>query len=116
MDLTTKQPIKFLGDDVFVPQAPCIFCGRVIGHINDCLEVDDNCVGFMAGGIVDGRVEHFLYCADPVCDERAQAEAAGDGVRDCSCESYRAYDVVGPLCHVCRREPQEPGGDSDDLG
>jgi hypothetical protein len=106
VDLRTKQPI---GDEP-EPQAPCIFCGKVIGHINDCKEVNDNHVGCVAGAIVDGEVKHFLYCNDPICPEHQAARDAGEGITDCSCEDYRAYDVVvGYNCHVCGKPPCDPG-------
>lgn len=108
MDLSTKVPLPREPGDGTCGQAPCVFCGKVIGHINDCQEVGDNCVGCVAGGIVNGVVEHFLYCNDPICPERVRAEDAGEGVKDCSCENYRAYDVLGEICHVCGKPPCEP--------
>lgn len=91
-----------------VARAPCVFCGRVIGHVNDFRDWRrDEYIGCVAGSLVGGEVQHFLYCNEPPCPEREAAEDAGQGVWDCSCEDYRAFDVIGERCHVCGRTRAE---------
>lgn len=80
------------GDDV--GRAPCIFCGRVIGHWND------GSVGWILGAIVDGKPKNFLYCDQPPCPK-----ALEEGDKDiwrCGCE-YDYVENVGDECHMCRR-------------
>ncbi len=103
MNLSEKTPI-----DPTTGEAPCVFCGKMIGHINDCQEVGDNCVGCCVGALVNGQRQYFLYCNDPICVERVTAENAGDGVKNCSCEDYRCYDVLGNICPECGKPPCEP--------
>jgi len=99
VNLGDKVPID---DGTGDPEGPCVFCGKRIEHVNA------GGVGCVAGGVVGGKVFHFMYCNDPLCPEHKAALDAGDGVRTCSCEDYRAYDVLGDECHICGQAPCQP--------
>lgn len=95
------------GDEV--GRAPCIFCGRVIGHWNDVnkdepAEAATN-VGWLLGAVVDGMSKEYLYCDQPPCEE-VKAHGYGKEIWRCGCvPDY--VENVGDLCHACRRPRAE---------
>lgn len=88
-------------------QAACVFCGKIIEHVNE------GGVGCIAGSLELGHISYHLYCNDPICMERLLAENSGCGVKTCSCEGYHMYDVLGSHCHICGKECQEPGEEQE---
>ena len=87
-----------LDSDRELDSAPCIFCGRLIEHIND------GGVGWCVGAVVDGRREYFLYCSDGgECSEHvADAEEfpPHGSVWRCGC-SADYVENVGDRCAAC---------------
>jgi hypothetical protein len=83
-----------------VGAAPCIFCGVKITHVNDGGR------GCVAGAWINGHAFYYLYCNDPMCLAHRKAQDRGQGITTCSCENYRAYDVVpGYCCPTCKQMP-----------
>ena len=85
-----------------VGEAPCIFCGRTIGHYNDEM---DNCVGWLLGAVVNGESKEFLYCDQPPCVE-VKVHGYGKAIWRCGCVSDYVENV-GDICHACRRPRAE---------
>lgn len=89
------------GDDN--PAAPCIFCNKLVKHIND------GGTAWMVGGRVRGKTNFYFYCGSPPCKE---AEANGKDVWRCGCESDY-LENIGDRCYGCGvdREHAVPYGD-----
>lgn len=88
-----------------VGRAPCIFCGREIGHWNDVNEDEpaENAsnVGWLLGAIVNGETKYFLYCDQPPC-QQVKTEGYDKDIWRCGCVSDYVENV-GDACHACRR-------------
>lgn len=83
-----------------VARAPCIFCGRVIGHFNDGGDhhEDGDGVGWIVGAVVDGKPKEFLYCDQPPC--AAVKNGGYDAIWRCGCVSDYVENV-GDTCAAC---------------
>lgn len=83
--------------DRCVGQAPCIFCDKLIGHLND-----DGGTGWLLGALVGGEPKWYLYCNALPC-------ADSDDIWRCGCEPD-FVENVGERCHccLCHREDAVP--------
>lgn len=105
-DLRLKVPLADPPPGRTVAEAPCVFCGKRIKHIDDCREAGDNAVGCVAAGLVLGERQYYLYCNDPCCQERVFQSLVGRGVWMCE-ETGESFDVVGRRCPYCLRLKRE---------
>ena len=87
----TGRPVP-AGQDVAA--APCIFCGRVIKHMNDGGK------GWLCGSVEEGEVREYLYCDQPACKPVKAAEKNGIVIWRCGCVADYVENV-GTHCHAC---------------
>jgi hypothetical protein len=78
-------------DGLEVHPASCIFCGRVVRHVND----GGN--GWILNAVTDGVARRYMYCMEGPC-----AEASAPWIWKCGCESDY-IENVGDRCGGCGR-------------
>lgn len=78
-------------DDLEVHPAPCIFCGRLLRHVNDGGD------GWILNAVSEGVARRYMYCNEGPC-----SEASAPWIWRCGC--VRDYiENVGDQCGGCRR-------------
>jgi hypothetical protein len=78
-------------DGMEVRAAPCIFCGRVLHHVNDGGD------GLILNAVADGVARRYLHCSEGPC-----SEASAPWIWRCGCASHY-IENVGDHCGGCRR-------------
>jgi hypothetical protein len=74
-----------------VAAAPCIFCGKLIEHVND------GGPGWILSAVVDGQARRYLYCDVPPCDK-----VHYDEIWRCGCVADYVENI-GDQCGACWR-------------
>ncbi len=87
----TGRPVP---DKQDVAAAPCIFCGRVIKHMNDGGK------GWLCGSTEEGEPREYLYCDQPQCKSVKVAEKGRIVIWRCGCVADYVENV-GDNCHAC---------------
>jgi hypothetical protein len=82
-------------DECDVHPAPCLFCGRMLEHVNA------GGIGGIVGALVDGESRTYLRCNEGPC-----ATASAPWVWWCGC-APDYVENVGDHCHDCRRPRYE---------
>jgi hypothetical protein len=78
-------------DGMEVHPARCIFCGRVLRHVNDGGD------GMIVNAVVDGVARQYLYCDEGPC-----SEASAPWIWRCGCDADY-IENVGDRCGSCSR-------------
>ena len=78
-------------DQSELPPAPCIFCARLIQHVND------GGSGWLLGAVVDGESRAYLRCNEGPC-----SRVSAPWIWRCGCVA-NYVENVGDRCHQCRR-------------
>ncbi len=86
-DIPPGQPPKGME----VHPARCIFCARVLRHVND------GGAGLIANGVVDGVARQYLYCNEGPC-----SVTSAPWIWRCGCDGDYVENV-GDHCGGCRR-------------
>lgn len=76
-------------------ESPCIFCGRLVRHING------GGTACYLGSIVDGKVCHYAYCNNAPCPQIAADFKYEKSVWSCECVGGGYVEMVGDKCTDC---------------